>query len=194
MSYYNFNDFIYVIRGDGFKSKRYHHFCSECNTDRGYSYKNKILKDLYCHSCSMKQKEVLSKISLKSKGRFHSEQTKFKISKSLYRGIDFKNKDETLKLKRNLRSRLNKAIKHNNKSGSAVNDLGCSIDFLKQYLESKFLPSMSWENYGRSGWHIDHIRSLNSFNLNNRQELLKACHYSNLQPLWAKDNLSKGCK
>ena len=91
-----------------------------------------------------------------------------------------------------LRSRLNKAIKNNYKKGSAVKDLGCTKEELKKYLESKFQPGMSWNNYGQ--WHIDHIKPLSSFNLEDREELKKACNYSNLQPLWAKDNLSKGAK
>lgn len=99
--------------------------------------------------------------------------------------------DINFKLSRNLRSRLRTALKNNAKNGSAVKDLGCSIEFLKQYLESKFQPGMNWENHGLKGWHIDHIIPLCTFNLVNRQEFLKACHYTNLQPLWAIDNLSK---
>jgi hypothetical protein len=63
---------------------------------------------------------------------------------------------------------------------------------LKLYLESKFQPGMSWDNWGRTGWHIDHIKPLALFNLSDRKQFLEACHYTNLQPLWAKDNLSKG--
>lgn len=92
----------------------------------------------------------------------------------------------------NLRTRLNNALK--NKSGSAVTDLGCSIDELIIYLENLFLPGMTWENKGRYGWHIDHIIPLASFDLTKREQTKKACHYTNLQPLWAKDNLSKGSK
>jgi len=92
----------------------------------------------------------------------------------------------------NLRSRLSKAIKNNFKTGSAVRDLGCSIEELKRHLESQFAEGMSWDNYGK--WHIDHIKPLSSFNLTKAEELKKACHFSNLQPLWAKDNLKKGNK
>jgi hypothetical protein len=102
-----------------------------------------------------------------------------------------KNVDIQFKLSTNLRSRLNIALKSNYKSGSAVKDLGCSIDELKTYLESKFSPGMTWDNWGINGWHIDHIKPLNSFDLTDRNQLLEACHYTNLQPLWAKDNLSK---
>lgn len=86
----------------------------------------------------------------------------------------------------NLRNRLGKAIRG---EVSAVRDLGCSIDELKTILESKFTHGMSWDNYGE--WHIDHIKPLSKFNLTNSQEVLQACHYTNLQPLWAKDNIVK---
>jgi len=102
--------------------------------------------------------------------------------------------DVQFKLAGNLRARLNTALKKGNKSGSAVRDLGCSIAYFKQHLESQFQEGMSWKNYGRSGWHIDHIIPLSSFNLTAREQLLKACHYSNMQPLWAKDNLKKSNK
>ena len=97
-----------------------------------------------------------------------------------------------------LRGRLGKALKNNYKCGSAVRDLGCSILELKLKLEQQFHANsktgemMSWENYGK--WHIDHIKPLSSFDLTDRAQLLQACHYTNLQPLWAEENLSKGCK
>jgi hypothetical protein len=91
----------------------------------------------------------------------------------------------------NLRSRLCNALQRNTKSGSAVKDLGCSIGEFKTYLESKFQSGMNWDNYGYYGWHIDHIKPLTYFDLTDRNQLLEACHYTNLQPLWAKDNLIK---
>ena len=82
-----------------------------------------------------------------------------------------------------LRSRLYSVIKNNYKVGSAVKDLGCSVDELKVYLESKFQPGMTWDNHGLHGWHIDHIKPLASFDLTDRKQLLEACHYTNLEPL-----------
>ena len=101
------------------------------------------------------------------------------------------NTDIYFKLRSSLRTRLNKAIKGIYKSGSAVTNLGCSIKEFKVYLESKFQPGMTWDNWGVKGWHIDHIVPLTYFNLIDPEQLKRACHYSNLQPLWAKDNLKK---
>ena len=81
------------------------------------------------------------------------------------------------------------AIKHNYKSASTKILIGCSIDFLKQHLESKFQQGMSWKNYGK--WHIDHIRPCASFDLSQAREQKKCFHYKNLQPLWARDNILK---
>jgi hypothetical protein len=61
-------------------------------------------------------------------------------------------------------------------------------------LESKFQEGMTWDNWSRTGWHIDHILPLDNFDLADPEQLRRACHYTNLQPLWAKDNLSKGSK
>lgn len=96
------------------------------------------------------------------------------------------------KLKNNLRVRLNNAVKCNRKTGSAIRDLGCSIDEFKNHIESKFKSGMTWDNYG--DWHFDHITPLSSFNLADRKEFCKAVHFSNIQPLWKKENISKGSR
>jgi len=127
-------------------------------------------------------------ISNIDKIKFYRNSNKNKIRQ--YSKIKLKS-DIKFKLSTTLRSRLNVAIKNNYKSGSAVRDLGCTIEQLKVYLESKFQPGMSWDNYGLYGWHIDHIKPLASFDLTDRKQLLEACHYTNLQPLWAKDNIIK---
>ncbi len=91
----------------------------------------------------------------------------------------------------NLRSRLAKAIARKSKRGSAVRDLGCTIPEFMTYIATKFQPGMSWDNWGRDSWHLDHIKPLASFDLTKRKQVLKALHFTNYQPLWAKDNLSK---
>lgn len=103
------------------------------------------------------------------------------------------NNDINFKLKKNLRSRLNDVLK-NKKSGSAVKDLGCTLDELKLHIESQWQKGMNWNNHSPKGWHIDHIIPLSSFDLTDRQQFLKACHYTNLQPLWWEENLTKGAK
>ena len=102
--------------------------------------------------------------------------------------------DIQYKLRVLLRSRIHSAVDGSFKSGSAVHDLGCSIFELKKHLESLFLPGMTWSNWSFDGWHIDHIKPLSSFDLTSRNQLLEACNYTNLQPLWCKDNLAKGGK
>jgi hypothetical protein len=100
--------------------------------------------------------------------------------------------DLEYKLKQRIRSRLGR-IKFNN-SVRTLDWLGCSILELKKYLESKFQPGMTWDNYGCKGWHIDHIVPLSSFDLSDGKQLKIACNYMNLQPLWAIDNLKKSNK
>jgi hypothetical protein len=95
------------------------------------------------------------------------------------------------RLAHNLRSRLYKAINNGQKSGSAVSDLGCTIEELKIHLESQFEEGMTWDNWAHDGWHIDHIKPLHMFDLTDREQFLEACHYTNLRPLWAKDNMSR---
>ena len=73
--------------------------------------------------------------------------------------------------------------------------LGCSKSELISWIENKFKPGMSWENYGLYGWHIDHIIPCIFFKDFTKIETQKACfNYKNLQPLWADENLSKGSK
>lgn len=102
--------------------------------------------------------------------------------------------DINFKIKAYLRTRLSTLIKRNktNKVDSTLKLLGCSLKDFKTYLQSKFTLGMSWENYGKFGWHIDHIKPCASFDLTKEEDQRKCFHYTNLQPLWAKDNLKKG--
>lgn len=98
------------------------------------------------------------------------------------------------KLIRALRDRVRKIVKRGKgiRAGSAIRDLGCSIDEFKNHIEQQFAAGMSWDNYGQ--WHFDHIRPLASFDLSDRDQFLQAVHFTNYQPLWAEDNKRKAAK
>jgi len=77
------------------------------------------------------------------------------------------------------------------KKNKTFDIVGCTPEFLKEHLEKQFTKGMTWELFGKH-IHIDHMIPLSS--AKTEEELYKLCHYSNLQPLWAGDNLSKGNK
>ena len=94
----------------------------------------------------------------------------------------------------NLRNRINLALNGINKANSTENLLGCSFDAFIKHLELQFKDGMSWDNRGKHGWHIDHIRPCASFDLSDPNQQSQCFHYTNMQPLWAVDNLSKGAR
>jgi len=102
--------------------------------------------------------------------------------------------DPAFAIRLRLRSRLVGAIRRHmtgrSVTGVIKEMLGCSLPELARYLESKFLPGMSWDN--REQWHVDHIKPLCVFDLTDPEQQAVAFHYSNLQPLWAVDNMRKG--
>lgn len=103
--------------------------------------------------------------------------------------------DINTRIANNLRNRVRQAVVIG-KSGSAITDLGCTVNQLKLHLESKFKPGMSWLNYGNGEgkWNIDHILPLSKFNLTDRDQFLLACNYLNLQPMWYLENIIKSAK
>lgn len=107
--------------------------------------------------------------------------------------------DTQWKLKANLRGRYLDALKRHtnggkvNKTHSAIELLGCDIEFYKQYLEQQFQSDMNWENHGIL-WEIDHIKPCAAFDLTNPEEQKQCFNYINTQPLYKSDNRSKGDK
>jgi len=108
--------------------------------------------------------------------------------------------DIYFKLKCYLRSRITNTINQyikkgikEPKYGSAVKDLGCSIEDFCKHIERLWKKGMTWENYGNKNnqWSLDHIFPLASFDLTNKDQFIKANHYTNLQPLWHIENLKK---
>jgi hypothetical protein len=82
-------------------------------------------------------------------------------------------------------------LKGKQKPGSAIAFLGCTVPEAIAHIESLFLPGMDWSNWNLHGWHLDHKRPLVSFDLTDPEQMRLACHFTNLQPLWAIDNLTK---
>jgi len=90
------------------------------------------------------------------------------------------------------RSKINALIREERVSTPKdMRKLGYTWEELKQYLESQFTNDMSWENHGRNGWHIDHIRPVDSFE-DTIEDFQKCWALDNLQPLWETDNIQKG--
>ena len=100
-------------------------------------------------------------------------------------------KDINFRILHSLRGRLLQALKSNPKVESSRSLVGCTIEYLKSHLEKQFKGGMNWDNYGRKGWHIDHIKPCASFDLSKLEEQQKCFHYTNLQPLWWLDNCIK---
>ena len=102
--------------------------------------------------------------------------------------------DIQYKLSRIVRGRLWKVVSREQKVGSAVHDLGCTLEELKIHLENQFEEGMTWDNWKPDGWHLDHIKPLSKFDLTDPVQFKEAVHFTNLQPLWWNENLSKGNK
>lgn len=150
-----------------------------------YTENNKVKIQTTQRNYKIKNKE-----KIKEYNKLYKQINKDKINtqKRLYQQNRRKN-DINYKLKDILRNRINKLIKRRQRS--TIEYLGCTIEEFIQYIESKFDKNMNWNNYGVYGWHIDHIRPLSSFDLSDNEELKQAMHYTNLQPLWAIDNILK---
>lgn len=149
---------------------------ASANRDKVNSYKRK------CRSRNL--------IAYQLRERLYRVTAKEQITKRM-RDYSRKRKQSDIqyRISCNLRTRLAQAVRRGFKAGSAVRLLGCSIQEFKIYFERKFTEGMTWDNYGE--WHIDHIKPLSKFDLSDKEQIKKACHFSNLQPLWATDNLHK---
>jgi len=140
--------------------------------NKEYNLKNRVKINEKLKKWRETNKEYyLNKTNTQKKERYHND-------------IEFK-------LKHLLRSRINKIINFKRDKPS-LEILGCSLTTLINHIESKFEEGMSWDNYSYYGWHIDHIIPISS--AKTEDEIYKLCHYTNLQPLWAKDNIIKSNK
>jgi hypothetical protein len=183
------------------------------NRDYYLRNKEKMIKTI--RGCFLKNKEKyraqqrkryeLNKERLieESKDYYEENKHKNKIKRDTYRKqnkerlyqtqrLRYKN-DINYKLSQNLRNRIKNAIiKNKDLSDIKARELlGCTLEEVRIYIESRFTEGMSWTNYGLKGWHIDHIKPINTFDLSDSEQRKQCFHYTNLRPLWAKDNLKR---
>lgn len=126
-----------------------------------------------------------------AKGKEYSKKNRLKINRYIKNRYDT---DLNYKITRTLRGRFRLALNGKSKSSTVLKLVGCSIEFLIQYIEDQFTDGMAWDNWSLYGWHIDHIRPCASFDLTDPEQQRQCFNYTNLQPLWAEENLSKGAK
>lgn len=197
--------------------------CSKCNIEKEITNFNKMSKvkcgvRSYCRECQkieskkyrINNKEKIKEYNTKWNEenqeyykKYFEEYYKVNYEKEKQRKLKWsrdnkeysnnyqkqrKKEDILFRLKTNIRNSVNRYLKYRSKHTFDI--VGCTPEFLKEHLESQFQNGMSWDN--RSEWHIDHIIPLSS--AKTEEELYSLCHYTNLQPLWAEDNLKKSNK
>lgn len=163
--------------------------CKDCNKKIGYS-------SIRCRKCADKQHGL--KMSINNTGENNSN-FKHGLSKNRKQYTKYRREtDINFKIRQCLGSRISNALKRNVKSAHTIELIGCSIEYLKYYLQLQFTKGMTWKNYGNGNhgksnieWQIDHIRPCCAFDLSKKSEQLKCFNYTNLQPLWAIDNRHK---
>jgi len=151
--------------------------------------KNYVLKNKEKRiECVKKYKENNKEI-LKEKAKIYYQKNKHKKNEYVknYR-LNNPLFDLSIRIRQNIRSTFK--VKNYDKKSKTTNILGCSIQDFKNHLERQFTKGMTWENARE--WHLDHIYPVSL--AKDEEELIRLNHYTNFQPLWAKDNLQKGNK
>lgn len=161
-------------------------------------------REYHISRCKKWRDENKEKNRQKNRDRYHANKEKYQASHRAWMKANrdkvnsYRRKkrrdDLQYRISENLRASFKQALasqlKSSFKSNASFTLLGCSFEQLKKHLESGFQQGMSWKNYG--DWHIDHIKPLCMHDLSLKSEQKSACHYTNLQPLWADQNSSKG--
>ena len=185
--------------------------CKVCKgvDDKKYRENNKEkicdIKKNWVKNNSNYQKEYYNKnkekLKLESRIFYKKNKLRYNQQSSSWNQINFEKRKKItkkykqkpeIKLKENIRHRVYIFLKSKNlrKNNKTFEIIGCTPFELQKHLEEQFIDGMTWENYGQ--WHIDHIIPLSTANI--EEEIYKLCYYTNLQPLWAIDNLKKGNK
>jgi len=170
--------------------------CPGCKVKR---YRSKHHKTDYCSPCWSVWKRLKRRADIENIGKCLDCGTKIAFASFRCHPCDgvHARMDDKQALNRRIsnstRARIVKVLRRNllGKKATTSVYLGCSVEELKSWLESQFKPGMSWDNYGFRVWHIDHIRPCASFDLSDIEQQKQCFHYTNLQPLWARENIQK---
>ena len=181
-----------------------------------YYLKNREKLKEYSKEYRLKNRESIKEYRLKNKERIEEQRKEYTLKNKEYtselrRGYYLKNRKQNIKnqikyhkykyqtdinfrLLNICRSRTLKALKGFDKSASTIKLLGCTSDELRQHIESLFKSGMTWENQGKGGWDIDHIKACFHFNLADPEQQRACFNWSNLQPLEHIANIKKGAR
>lgn len=175
---------LYESKKEERKKQALEYYYDNINDKRQYYQENKDKISTYNKEYKQREKEAISEYNKNYRSNHKKEANLRKANRKLV--------DPMFKLTENLRSRTSKLITKNNfnKSQRFVSYLGCTIPEFKKHIEAKFKENMSWFNYGE--WHVDHIIPLDT--AHTEEDIFRLNHYTNLQPLWAFDNIKKSNK
>ena len=150
---------------------------------KSYREKKRSKRKRYCKSCKKEIGRYLQICKSCKRKKLYDWQKKY--AKTYEPPLNYRIAD-------GIRSRIRQAIKNYKKRYKTEKLIGCTFEYFKEHIAKQFKPGMSWDNHAFDTWHIDHIIPVSHFDLSNPEEQKKAFHYTNCQPLWAKDNLKKG--
>lgn len=162
------SEFYNAERGKyGVKSK-----CKKCYNinKKKYYIKTKEKRLEYCRQYTLDNKEKIKEYNREYKKKKYREDPVFKVSSRMRRVIG-----QCIKRKKYIKKSKTQDI------------LGCDFVFFKNYIQRQFKDGMTWDNYGE--WHLDHIKPMAT--AKTEEQVLRLNHYTNFQPLWAKENIKK---
>lgn len=168
------------------------YWCKECDSEAGKKF-YKENRDKVLNSCKIRYKNN-SERYLAQQNKYRKENPQ-KRKSTLRRFTANKRKANPMyKLEVTLRNRINLVTRYRGKKKpiKTMELIGCTIEECRAHIESLFKPGMSWSNHGQ--WHIDHKLPIASFDLTDLEQQKICFNYTNLQPLWAAENRSKGAK
>jgi hypothetical protein len=174
-------------------------YCKICGRNRvkKYNDSHKQQRAEYDHNRYINNIDNIKKYRNSKRGiEVRKKQDRKRIksgAKCKYAKNRYKN-DVNFRVKNCLSSCIRNVLKKQKviKNCRTIQLLGCSIEEFRIYIESQFKLGMNWGNYGRNGWHLDHIIPCAYFDLSDINQQKKCFHYTNFQPLWESENIKKG--